>query len=109
MSTGLIFALICALAALVYGIVSVSWIMKKSTGNDRMREIAAAIQAGAQAYLNRQYTTIAIVGVLLFVIIWWALGGATAGGCKPQPRGRHERRNARRCGPARRRFAAPCA
>ncbi len=80
MSTGLIFALICALAALVYGIVSVSWIMKKSTGNDRMREIAAAIQAGAQAYLNRQYTTIAIVGVLLFVIIWWALGGATAGG-----------------------------
>jgi K(+)-stimulated pyrophosphate-energized sodium pump len=80
MSTGLIFALVCALAALVYGIVSVSWIMKKSTGNDRMREIAAAIQAGAQAYLNRQYTTIAIVGVILFVIIWWALGGATAGG-----------------------------
>ncbi len=80
MATGLIFALVCAVAALVYGIVSISWIMNKSTGNDRMREIAAAIQAGAQAYLNRQYATIGLVGVLLFVVIWWALGGATAGG-----------------------------
>ena len=80
MSNGVIFALICAVAAIVYGVVSISWIMAKPSGNDRMREIAAAIQAGAQAYLNRQYLTIGIVGALLFVVIWWALGGATAGG-----------------------------
>src|SRR5512137_1156259 len=80
MSTELIFALVCAVAAIVYGIVSIGWIMAKPAGNERMREIAAAIQAGAQAYLNRQYLTIGIVGVLLFVVIWAALGGATAGG-----------------------------
>ena len=60
MSTGVIFALVCAVAAIVYGVVSIGWIMKKPSGNDRMREIAAAIQAGAQAYLNRQYMTIGI-------------------------------------------------
>ena len=80
MSIELVFALVCAIAAIVYGAVSIGWIMAKPTGNDRMREIAAAIQAGAQAYLNRQYLTIGIVGLVLFVVIWWALGGATAGG-----------------------------
>ncbi|MFO1325459.1 MAG: sodium-translocating pyrophosphatase [Burkholderiales bacterium] len=80
MSPALIFALVCAVAAIVYGVVSISWILAKPAGNPRMQEIAAAIQAGAKAYLNRQYTTIGIVGVILFVIIWWALGGRTAGG-----------------------------
>src|SRR5450432_3319905 len=75
MSKELIFALACSIAAIVYGVVSIGWIMAKPSGNERMREIAAAIQAGAQAYLNRQYLTIAVVGVLLFVAIWWALGG----------------------------------
>ncbi|HYQ98699.1 MAG TPA: sodium-translocating pyrophosphatase, partial [Casimicrobiaceae bacterium] len=79
-ATGLIFALVCAAAAIVYGFVSIGWILNKPSGNDRMREIAAAVQAGAKAYLNRQYTTIAIVGVVLFALIWWALPGATAGG-----------------------------
>ena len=79
-STPLIAALVCAILAIVYGAWSIGWILAKPAGNERMREIAAAVQAGAQAYLNRQYMTIGIVGIVLFVVIWWALGGATAGG-----------------------------
>jgi K(+)-stimulated pyrophosphate-energized sodium pump len=70
MSDSLIFALACAVAAILYGVFSIKWILGKPTGNDRMREIAAAIQEGASAYLKRQYRTIAIVGVILFVLIW---------------------------------------
>ena len=80
MSNGLIFALVCAVAAIVVGIFWINTILGKPAGNPRMQEIAAAIQAGAKAYLNRQYRTIAIVGVILFIIIWWALGARTAGG-----------------------------
>ena len=80
MTTGLIFALVCAVVAIVFGGVWINWILAKPAGNPRMQEISAAIQAGAKAYLNRQYTTIGIVGVVLFVIIWWALGARTAGG-----------------------------
>jgi K(+)-stimulated pyrophosphate-energized sodium pump len=66
--------------AIVYGLVAVRWIVAQPAGNARMQEIAAAIQAGAQAYLNRQYTTIGIVGVVLFVVLGLALDWATAGG-----------------------------
>ncbi|MBL0124184.1 MAG: sodium-translocating pyrophosphatase [Betaproteobacteria bacterium] len=80
MDNGLIFALACALLALAYGAWQTKWILSQPDGNDRMREIAAAIQAGAQAYLNRQYTTIGMVGVVLFVVIGFLLGWTTAGG-----------------------------
>ncbi|MFO7593259.1 MAG: sodium-translocating pyrophosphatase [Pseudomonadota bacterium] len=78
MSAGIWFALLCAGAALAYGAISVKWILAKPTGNERMREIAGAIQEGAQAYLNRQYTTIGIAGVVLLVLIGWYIGIATA-------------------------------
>src|SRR5262245_20777338 len=67
-------------AAILYGIVSVRWILSQPAGSPRMQEIAAAIQAGARAYLNRQYSTIAIVGVVLFVVLGLALKWPTAGG-----------------------------
>ena len=76
-SAGLLFALACALLALAYGAWQTKWILSQPDGNDRMREIAAAIQAGAKAYLNRQYTTIAIVGAILFIAIWLIPGLGT--------------------------------
>jgi K(+)-stimulated pyrophosphate-energized sodium pump len=67
-----------ALLAVLYGVVTVSWVLKLSPGNARMQEIAGAIQEGAKAYMNRQYTTIAIAGVVLFVILGFALNWQTA-------------------------------
>jgi K(+)-stimulated pyrophosphate-energized sodium pump len=80
MNEGLLFALAAAVLALLYGIVSIKWILGLPTGNDRMREIAAAVQEGASAYLNRQYTTIGIVGVILLIAIFVSLGWQTAVG-----------------------------
>src|ERR1700686_653073 len=73
-------AISAGVVAILYGVISVRWILAQPAGNSRMQETAAAIQAGAKAYLNRQYTTIAIVGVILFFALGLALGWATAGG-----------------------------
>jgi len=78
MSAGSIFALLCGVVALGYGIWSVKWILTLPDGNDRMREIAGAVQEGAEAYLNRQYTTIGIVGIILAVVLFFVLDIHTA-------------------------------
>ncbi len=80
MSESLIFAFVCAAAALAYGVISIFWILRKSTGNERMQEIALAIQQGASAYLKRQYMTIGVVGIILFFIIFAVLDKMTAYG-----------------------------
>ncbi len=64
--------------AVLFGIISSQWILKQPAGNDRMQQIAQAIQEGASAYMNRQYGTIAIVGVVLFLILGIALDWYTA-------------------------------
>src|SRR3989338_4674284 len=78
--TALGFALLCGVLAIVYGVWSVRWILAQPQGNERMREIAAAIQQGASAYLNRQYTTISMAGGVLFLALGFALNWYTAFG-----------------------------
>src|SRR6056300_190863 len=74
MTTMQIFILLCGLAAVLYGLITSRQILSLSTGNEKMVTIANAIQEGARAYLNRQYMTIGIVGVVIFILIWIVFG-----------------------------------
>jgi K(+)-stimulated pyrophosphate-energized sodium pump len=70
----------CGLLSIVYGIWAIQSVMSADAGSARMQEIAAAIAEGAQAYLKRQYMTIAIVGVVVFIALWFLLGSLVAVG-----------------------------
>ena len=75
-----VIAIICGALAVLYGFVTSRQVLSASAGNEKMQEIAAAIQEGAQAYLGRQYTTIAIVGVVVAALVAWFLGLTSATG-----------------------------
>src|SRR5207248_2961887 len=82
MHHAVLLALVCAAVAVGWGLWLTFWLLKQPDGNERMREIAGAVQEGASAYLRRQYTTIAIVAIVPFILIgvYHKLGWGTAFG-----------------------------
>ena len=74
MSIALAVAIVCGVLAVVYGLFTTRQVLSADAGNERMREIAGAIQEGASAYLNRQYRAIGLVGIVVGAILWLLLG-----------------------------------
>jgi K(+)-stimulated pyrophosphate-energized sodium pump len=70
--------LACGVLAIAYGVWATNSVLSADAGNQRMQEIAAAIREGAQAYLRRQYLTVAAVGIVIFALVWWLLGALVA-------------------------------
>lgn len=68
------FALLCGLFGVAYGLFATSWVLKQNAGSERMQEISAAVREGANAFLNRQYKTVAMVGAVIFLILFFILG-----------------------------------
>ena len=86
--SGVVVALLCAALAVVYGVVTARSLLALSPGNETMQRISGAVQEGARAYLNRQYTVIAVVGAVLFVVLIFVqdisvAAGFAVGGCCP--------------------------
>ena len=78
MQSAYILIIACGVLALLYGLVTARQVLAADAGNARMQEISAAVQEGAAAYLNRQYTTIGIVGVIILIVLWLTLGQQVA-------------------------------
>src|SRR5947199_8136093 len=76
--TALWVIVLCGVLSIVYAIWATASVLKSDAGNPRMQEIAGAVREGAQAYLRRQYTTIAIVGVVIFLLLSYFLGWLVA-------------------------------
>ena len=74
MSTALVLSFVCGTFAVLYGLFTTRQVLAADAGNERMREISGAVQEGANAYLNRQYRAIAIVGIVVGAILWALLG-----------------------------------
>src|SRR5512135_3876948 len=74
MSNTILFALICGVAGVIYGIVTALWVNKQDAGNAKMQEISAAVKEGAYAFLAREYKTVAMVAVILVIILGVVLG-----------------------------------
>jgi K(+)-stimulated pyrophosphate-energized sodium pump len=78
MILGLVFAIVCGFVAIGYGLWAIKSVMAASQGNERMQQISGAVREGASAYLNRQYRAIAIVGVVIFIVLFPTIGWAAA-------------------------------
>ncbi|MFH1145663.1 MAG: sodium-translocating pyrophosphatase [bacterium] len=78
MTAAIIFSLIAGLVAIIYGLALAKWVLGKPSGDDKMKQIASAIQQGAKAYLTRQYATIGWIALVLFIVLWLAFGINTA-------------------------------
>ena len=75
LSQGIPASIVLAIVGLIFAVILIRRILASSAGNEKMHQIAAAIQAGAKAYLNKQMTAVTVIAVVIFAAVWWARGG----------------------------------